>query len=104
MHAHHGRTLPSNQPARPGLERAIFSGIVFGMNWEDPEVDRRALNVTEEDTVLAITSAGCSALNLLLEGPRQLICVDANPAQTALLELKLAAVATLDHSTVIDIF
>jgi S-adenosylmethionine-diacylglycerol 3-amino-3-carboxypropyl transferase len=91
-------------PRQSYVERTIFSGIVFGMNWEDPEVDRRALQVTRDDTVLAITSAGCNALNLLLEGPARLVCVDANPAQTALLELKLAAIASLDHRTVSDIF
>ena len=74
------------------------------MNWEDPEVDRRGLAVAKDDTVLAITSAGCNALCLLLESPRRLICVDANPAQTALFELKLAAIASLDHGSFFDIF
>ncbi|HMQ25972.1 MAG TPA: DUF3419 family protein, partial [Acidimicrobiales bacterium] len=40
----------------------------------------------------------------LCQNPRRLISIDSNPAQTALLELKLAAIATLDHEAFFDIF
>ena len=42
-----------------------------------------------------ITSAGCNALDYALDGPRRIHCVDANPRQTALLELKIAGIKRL---------
>jgi S-adenosylmethionine-diacylglycerol 3-amino-3-carboxypropyl transferase len=86
------------------LERLVFHGIVFNMSWEDPEMDRRAFNLTDRDTVISITSAGCNPLNFLCQSPRKLIAIDGNPAQNAVLELKLAAIATLDHGAFFDIF
>lgn len=87
------------------MERLVFRGIVFNMSWEDPEMDRRAFRlVPDRDTVLSITSAGCNPLNFLCQSPRRLICVDGNPAQNAVLEIKLAAIETLDYATFFDIF
>ena len=42
--------------------------------------------------MLLITSAGCNALDYALTGPKQVIAVDINPRQNALLELKLAGI------------
>ncbi len=89
---------------RPLLERLVFRGIVFNMSWEDPEMDRQALHVGPNDTVVSITSAGCNPLNLLCQRPKHLICVDGNPAQNAVLELKLAAIDQLDYEAFFDIF
>lgn len=86
------------------LERLVFSGIVFNMSWEDPEMDRRALRISHDDTVISITSAGCNPLNFLCRRPKRVICVDGNPAQNAVLELKLAAIRTLEHDAFFDIF
>jgi S-adenosylmethionine:diacylglycerol 3-amino-3-carboxypropyl transferase len=44
-----------------------------------------------------ITGAGCSNLDYVLSGPEASICVDLNH-QTALLELKLAAIRTLRYA------
>lgn len=86
------------------IERMVFNGIVFNMSWEDPEMDRRAFDLTSDDTVISITSAGCNPLNFLCQSPKRLICVDGNPAQNAVMELKAAAIATVDHETFFDIF
>lgn len=91
-------------PPRPLMERMVFHGIVFNMSWEDPEMDRAAFQLTNDDTVISISSAGCNPLNFLAQNPRRLISVDSNPAQNALLELKLAGLETLDHPTFFDIF
>ncbi len=96
-----------NMPVAEGralLERLVFHGIVFNMSWEDPEMDRQALRITPDDTVVSISSAGCNPLNFLCQSPRQVICVDGNPAQNAILELKLAAIRGVDHDTFFDIF
>jgi S-adenosylmethionine-diacylglycerol 3-amino-3-carboxypropyl transferase len=74
------------------------------MCWEDPAVDARALDIRSSDHVLTITSAGCNALHLLLLGPGNLTCIDSNPAQNALFELKLAAIRCLDWPTFWRIF
>lgn len=89
---------------RDWLEKVVFHGIVFNMSWEDPEMDRRALKLTGDDTVISITSAGCNPLNFLCQSPRKLISIDGNPAQTAILELKLAGIEALDYDTFFDIF
>jgi S-adenosylmethionine-diacylglycerol 3-amino-3-carboxypropyl transferase len=91
-------------PGRDFLERMVFRGIVFNMSWEDPEMDRQAFNLTPDDTVISISSAGCNPLNFLCQSPKRLISIDGNPAQNAILELKLAAIRTLDHTTFFDIF
>lgn len=86
------------------LEKAIFHGIVFNMSWEDPEMDRQAFRLTSSDSVISITSAGCNPLNFLCENPRRLISIDGNPAQNAVLEMKLACIRELPHETFFDIF
>lgn len=86
------------------LERMVFHGIVFNMSWEDPEMDRRALKINGDDTVISITSAGCNPLNFLCQSPKGMISVDGNPAQNSVLELKLAAINSLRHDQFADIF
>ncbi|MCP5315612.1 MAG: BtaA family protein [Chromatiaceae bacterium] len=77
---------------------AIYSrALVYNTCWEDPAVDRLALNIGPEDNLLVITSAGCNVLDYALVGPRRIHAVDANPRQNALLELKLAGIAQLDY-------
>ncbi|MGQ9590168.1 MAG: DUF3419 family protein [Planctomycetota bacterium] len=78
--------------------------IVYNTCWEDPAVDKRALSIGPGDTILVITSAGCNALDYALSEPRAVYAVDANPRQTALLELKLAGIRALDHETFFSIF
>ena len=101
----HWQFLQMPIPAeRSWLERLVFHGIVFNMSWEDPEMDRQAFRITPDDAVISISSAGCNPLNFLCQNPRRLISVDGNPAQNAVLELKLAAIAQLSHSDFFDIF
>ena len=84
---------------------AIYGrSLVYNTCWEDPAVDRKALNLGPDDTVLAITSAGCNVLDYALLGPRRIHAVDANPRQTALLELKLAAIRCLDYKDFFALF
>jgi S-adenosylmethionine-diacylglycerol 3-amino-3-carboxypropyl transferase len=84
---------------------AIYSrSLVYNTCWEDPAVDRRALLLTPRDTVLVITSAGCNSLDYALAGPARIHAVDANPRQTALLELKIAGIRALDHADYFQLF
>jgi S-adenosylmethionine-diacylglycerol 3-amino-3-carboxypropyl transferase len=70
--------------------------LLFGMSWEDPESDRRALTIQPGETVLTVTSGACNTLTLLLDNPGQVHAVDINPCQSHLLELKCAAIRRLD--------
>jgi S-adenosylmethionine-diacylglycerol 3-amino-3-carboxypropyl transferase len=71
--------------------------VRYAQVWEDHRVLSRALAVTPDDDVLSIGSAGCNVLALLLDGPRHITAVDLNPAQSALIELKLTALRRLTY-------
>lgn len=84
---------------------ALYSrSLIYNTCWEDPAVDRQALNISGEDTILVITSAGCNTLDYALAAPQRIHAVDANPRQTALLELKLAGIRHLEFEDFFLIF
>ena len=74
------------------LDRVRYSQV-----WEDHVLLEEGLDIGPDDDVLSICSAGDNALAMLLLEPRSVTAIDMNPAQTALLELKLAAIRTLSH-------
>jgi len=80
------------------------TNLVYNTCWEDPRLDREALELGPDDRVLVITSAGCNALDYALDGPRHVHAVDLNPKQNALLELKRAGIRTLDYETFFAMF
>lgn len=84
----------------------LFRTWVYGFVWEDPRVDMRLCDITENDTVLCITSAGDNALHYAIEGrPRRIHAVDMNACQGHILELKLAmAAANIAHDQVWALF
>jgi len=98
--------LPS---LRDKLDQKIFDAIysrslVYNTCWEDPAIDRQALALGPDDTVLVITSAGCNALDYAIAAPKRIHAVDANPRQTALLELKIAGIRALAFDDFFSIF
>ena len=78
--------------------------MVYNCCWEDPAVDRKALDIKSDDKMLVITSAGCNVLDYALTGPAKIHAVDANPRQTALLELKIAGLRHLEFDDFFAIF
>ena len=78
--------------------------LVYNTCWEDPRLDREALELGSDDTVMVITSAGCNALDYVLTGCKHVYAVDMNPRQNALLELKLAGIRGLDFDTFFKMF
>lgn len=86
--------LPANEAASAIADGALRYSTV----WEDYRLLGRGLAIDDATHVLVIASAGCNALNLLLRGPQRLVALDFNPAQTALVELKLGAIRTLSHA------
>lgn len=91
------------------LSRRIFNlvhrnNLVYNTCWEDPRLDRVALELKPSDRVLVITSAGCNALDYALAGAGRVYAVDMNPRQNALLELKRAAIKRLDYDDFFKMF
>ncbi len=80
------------------------NNLVYNTCWEDPRLDRVALDLTPDDNVLVITSAGCNALDYLIAQPNHVYAVDMNPRQNALLQLKLAAIRELDYDDFFRMF
>ena len=80
------------------------NNLVYNTCWEDPRLDREALQLSSNDNVLVITSAGCNALDYALEEPNHVFAVDMNPRQNALLELKKSAIRNLEFDTFFAMF
>lgn len=64
--------------------------LIYNACWEDPRIDRELLQLDADSRVVMLTSAGCNALDYLLDQPAVIHAVDVNPRQNALLQLKLA--------------
>ncbi len=91
------------------LSRRVFSAVhrnnlVYNTCWEDPRLDRVALQISPADDLLVITSAGCNALDYALCSPRRVFAVDMNPRQNALLDLKLAGIRKLEFNDFFRMF
>jgi len=80
------------------------NNLVYNTCWEDPRLDKQAMQLTPDDNLLVITSAGCNALSYALTGLNHVYAVDMNPRQNALLELKISAIKNLDYSTFFQLF
>jgi S-adenosylmethionine-diacylglycerol 3-amino-3-carboxypropyl transferase len=79
------------------MDSADLAVLRYARVWEDHVLLEEALDVTADDDVLSIGSAGDNVLALLALGPRSVTAVDVSPAQCALLHLQLAAVGRLDY-------
>lgn len=91
------------------LQKQLFTSVVsnnlvYNTCWEDPRIDRRLLQLDSQSRIVMLTSAGCNALDYLLDDVREIHCVDANPAQNALLELKKALFNNGNYQLLWDFF
>ncbi len=96
-------------PISEWVSRRVFqfvhgNNLVYNTCWEDPRLDRQALNLSSADRLLVISSAGCNALDYLLAGAGYVYAVDMNPRQNALLELKSAAIRKLQYDQFFEMF
>jgi len=80
------------------------NNLVYNTCWEDPRLDRVALDLQPHHNVMVITSAGCNALDYLLAGANHVYAVDMNPRQNALLDLKKAAILNLEYEDFFSMF
>ena len=65
------------------LRDKIFSNIhgnnlIYNTCWEDPRCDRQMLNINKNSKMVMITSAGCNALDYLLDNPKEIHTIDMN--------------------------
>ncbi|KAG0056251.1 hypothetical protein BGZ83_005806 [Gryganskiella cystojenkinii] len=87
-------------PYNPTLDcHTQFRSYIYAFTWEDPRIDLEVLDLQKDDVMFVITSAGDNALEYALKGqPARIHCVDMNPCQNHLLELKLASINSLPYS------
>jgi S-adenosylmethionine-diacylglycerol 3-amino-3-carboxypropyl transferase len=78
--------------------------LIYNQCWEDPALDNAVLDIGPDDNIVMITSAGCNALDYLIHEPAAIHCVDVNPYQNALLELKMAAIRALRYEQFFEMF
>lgn len=72
--------------------------VYFAQVREDAEVDRSVVRETKARRVVMIASGGCTALSLLSDVVESVVAVDQNPAQCAVVALRLAALVALDRN------
>lgn len=75
----------------------FFSRLNFSFGNEDWETEQEALQLKPTDRVLCVTGSGDRPLHLLMQECEEIVSLDANPAQTHLLELKIAAMRNLPY-------
>lgn len=80
------------------------SNLIYNCAWEDPRLDRQMLGLDASSKVVMITSAGCNALDYLLDDPAEIHAIDVNFRQNALLELKMALIARGDFADLFEMF
>jgi S-adenosylmethionine-diacylglycerol 3-amino-3-carboxypropyl transferase len=78
--------------------------LIYNACWEDPRIDRELMALDANSRVVMITSAGCNALDYLLDGPAEIHAIDVNPRQNAVLELKLALIRRGDFGELFEFF
>jgi S-adenosylmethionine-diacylglycerol 3-amino-3-carboxypropyl transferase len=86
------------------FSRVHGGNLVYNTCWEDPRLDREMLQLKADSRLVMITSAGCNALDYLLDGPGQIHAVDMNPRQNALLQLKTAMIQRGQFDDLFQIF
>jgi S-adenosylmethionine-diacylglycerol 3-amino-3-carboxypropyl transferase len=84
------------------LARPVFERLLFSQCWEDPEMDRAALEVGPGKTLVSATSGGCNTLSLALQEPSRIVAFARNAAQNHLLEVKIAGARLLSHGRYLE--
>ena len=86
---------------RISLPGAIDDRLYFAQVREDPLLEIEALAPGPDDSIVVVGSGGCTALSLLAAGAGRVASVDLNRSQNHLIELKLAAVASLPYDALL---
>ena len=84
------------------IDQVPLFKLLFTLNWEDPRLDQKALQIQAGDSVFGITSGCCNILEFLLFDPSVIYAVDINPTQSYLMELKIEAIRQLNYKEFIQ--
>lgn len=76
---------------------SFYKRLSYSIGNEDWRTEQKALQITPQDTVICVTASGDRPLNLLSTECQQIVTIDANPYQNALLDLKKAALKALNY-------
>jgi S-adenosylmethionine-diacylglycerol 3-amino-3-carboxypropyl transferase len=82
---------------RRSLPEAALDRLFFAQVREDPTLEIAALEPDPEDTLVVVSSGGCTALSLLAAGAGHVVAADLNIAQNHLVDLKATALTSLPH-------
>lgn len=74
-----------------------MSPIYFAQIREDSRIERRIAKERAIRRPVVVASGGCTALSLLTDDCEQVMAVDANPAQMAVVALRIAALMQLER-------
>jgi S-adenosylmethionine-diacylglycerol 3-amino-3-carboxypropyl transferase len=74
---------------------SFFQKLNFSSSNEDGETELAALAGSKR--ILCLTGSGTRSLDMLLSDAQEVISFDVNPTQNALLQLKIAAIQTLEY-------
>lgn len=74
----------------------LFSRLSNSLGNEDWSTEQKALQIQPGDEIVCITASGDRPLHLLMNDCQKIVCVDANPIQNYLLQLKVEAMKMLD--------
>jgi S-adenosylmethionine-diacylglycerol 3-amino-3-carboxypropyl transferase len=80
----------------------FFKRLNFTFGNEDWGTEQEALRLKPTDRVLCVTGSGDRPLHLLMQDCKEIVSIDANPSQTHLLELKIAAMRQLPYEQYIS--
>ncbi len=69
--------------------------ISYSLCWEDPSILLDALNISNQDSVLSISSGGENLFAMILKNPKNLTGIDINKEQIYLAKLKISAIKLL---------
>lgn len=75
----------------------FFTSLNYSSANEDGLTELKALHISRHDSVGCITGSGDRPLHMLLACPAHVYAFDINPVQNHLLELKIAAMRSLDY-------
>ncbi|TFK53663.1 S-adenosyl-L-methionine-dependent methyltransferase [Heliocybe sulcata] len=102
---HYQIKMPWRLPYYESPVHKEFRTFMYSFTWEDPVEDMKYLKLGRDDSMLVITSAGDNALHYAINArPKRIHCVDMNPCQGHLLELKLAALHSLNYDDFFRLF
>jgi S-adenosylmethionine:diacylglycerol 3-amino-3-carboxypropyl transferase len=76
--------------------------IYFAQIREDSEIEMDVMRTKRPENVVVIGSGGCTALSILSDDVRDVFCIDLNPAQAALIELKKVGIRNFSRSEFLE--